>query len=141
MRRGRGSPGLPVDPARVAQARREAGLTLSALAGGQVSRTFIHQVEHGISRPSIDVLKLIARKTGKPMDYFLRTGRSDAITSAELVKELSTAFKLVRKITSTRAVGTSTTQSMQLLADSVRRALALARAGETTLSGPAHRSR
>ena len=133
MRRGRGGSGLPVDPARVAKARREAGLTLSALADGQVSRTFIHQIEHGLSRPSIDVLKLIARKTGKPTQYFLRSGRSDAITVAELVTELSTALKLVTKIMRTEIVRTSTRQSMGPLADSVRRALALAKAVEAAV--------
>ena len=127
MPRGRGGSGVPVDPDRVAQARREAGLTLSALASGQVSRTFIHQVERGVSRPSVDVLKLIARKTGKPMDYFLRSGRTDGITGAELASELSKALKLVTKVIRTERLGGSTRQSMQLVAISLRRALALAK--------------
>src|SRR5690348_3169972 len=61
MRRGLRGSGVPVDPARVREARREAGLSLAQLAGDEVSRTFLHFVEHGRSRPSQAVLALIAR--------------------------------------------------------------------------------
>lgn len=58
---------------RVRQARLEAGLSLAELARTDVSRTFIHFVETGASRPSRAVLTLIARRTRKPLSYFLRS--------------------------------------------------------------------
>ena len=60
-----------MNPARIREARLEAGLSLAQLAGNEVSRTFIHFIEHGRSRPSRSVLALIARRTGKPISYFL----------------------------------------------------------------------
>ena len=53
-----------MDSVRVRQARIEAGLTLAQVAGDEVSRTFIHLVEHGRSRPSKETLALIAKRTG-----------------------------------------------------------------------------
>ena len=65
----RGS-GIAVDPERVREARLEAGLSLAQIARDDVSRTFIHFVETGKSRPSQRILALIARRTGKPISYF-----------------------------------------------------------------------
>src|SRR5260370_41872992 len=70
VQRGPRGSGMSVDPARVREARSAAGLSLAQLAGDQVSRTFIHLIEQGRSRPSRNVLALIARRTGKPMVYF-----------------------------------------------------------------------
>src|SRR5215470_17888054 len=56
MRRGARGSGVPVNPARVREARIEAGLSLAQVAGDDVSRTFIHFVEQGRSRPSQNVL-------------------------------------------------------------------------------------
>jgi tetratricopeptide (TPR) repeat protein/DNA-binding XRE family transcriptional regulator len=55
----------------VKQARREAGLSLAQVAGGVVSRTAIYFVETGKSKPSMETLKLIAERTGRPLDFFL----------------------------------------------------------------------
>src|SRR5258708_7723658 len=69
-RRGRRGPGVPIIPSRVRQARIERGLSLADLAGMEVSRAFIHQLEQGLARPSLQVLEVIANRTGKPLDYF-----------------------------------------------------------------------
>jgi transcriptional regulator with XRE-family HTH domain len=63
--------GVAVREGSVAQARREAGLTLAEVANGEVSRTAIHLIEKGMSRPSLKTLKHIAQQTGKPMSFFL----------------------------------------------------------------------
>jgi tetratricopeptide (TPR) repeat protein len=47
------------------------GLSLSELAGGEVTRAAIHQVETGKMRPSMRTLELIARRTGRPVSYFM----------------------------------------------------------------------
>lgn len=56
---------------RVRAARREAGLTQSQVAGAELTKGFISQVEAGQVRPSIRSLQLIAGRLGRPLDYFL----------------------------------------------------------------------
>src|ERR1700682_560727 len=69
-RRGRRR-GMEIKPGTVKQARSEAGLSLAQVAGGEISRTAIYFVETGKAKPSIETLKLIAERTGRPLDYFL----------------------------------------------------------------------
>lgn len=69
-RRGRRR-GVEIKPGTVKQARSEAGLSLAQVAGGQISRTAIYFVETGKAKPSMETLKLIADRTGRPLDYFL----------------------------------------------------------------------
>src|SRR5215469_13086109 len=63
--------GIAIRPEAVRQARLELGLSLTELAGGQVTRAAIHLVETGKMRPSMRTLQLIAKRTGKPISYFL----------------------------------------------------------------------
>ena len=69
-RRGRRR-GVEIKPGTVKQARFEAGLSLAQVAGGEISRTAIYFVETGKAKPSMETLKLIAERTGRPLDYFL----------------------------------------------------------------------
>src|SRR5216684_9216989 len=69
-RRGRRR-GVEIKPGTVKQARADAGLSLAQVAGDQISRTAIYFVETGKAKPSMETLKLIAERTGRPLDYFL----------------------------------------------------------------------
>ena len=69
-RRGRRH-GVEIRPGSVKQARAEAGMSLAQVAGGAVSRTAIYFVETGKAKPSMETLKLIAERTGRPLDFFL----------------------------------------------------------------------
>src|SRR6202163_4201477 len=69
-RRGRRR-GVEIKAGTVKQARGDAGLSLAQVAGGEVSRTAIYFVETGKAKPSMETLKLIADRTGRPLDYFL----------------------------------------------------------------------
>jgi tetratricopeptide (TPR) repeat protein len=69
-RRGRRR-GIEIKPGTVKQARAEAGLSLAQVAGGEISRTAIYFVETGKAKPSMETLKLIAERTGRPLDFFL----------------------------------------------------------------------
>src|SRR5216684_8425293 len=69
-RRGRRR-GVEIKPGTVKQARSDAGLSLAQVAGGEISRTAIYFVETGKAKPSMETLKLIAERTGRPLDYFL----------------------------------------------------------------------
>src|SRR3989442_7748814 len=68
--RGRGR-GVAVGEGWVEQARREARLTLAQVAAGQLTRTAIHLIEKGRTRPSMETLEQIARQTRKPIEFFL----------------------------------------------------------------------
>ncbi len=63
--------GIPVREGSVRQARLEARLSLAQVAADQVSRTAIHHIENGRTKPSIETLRLIARQTRKPIQFFL----------------------------------------------------------------------
>jgi tetratricopeptide (TPR) repeat protein len=69
-RRGRRH-GIEIKPGTVKQARKDAGLSLGQVANGAVSRTAIYFVETGKAKPSMETLRLIAERTGQPLDYFL----------------------------------------------------------------------
>jgi tetratricopeptide (TPR) repeat protein/DNA-binding XRE family transcriptional regulator len=69
-RRGRRL-GVEIKPGTARQARLEAGLSLGQVAGTDISRTAIFFVETGKAKPSMETLKLIAERTGRPLDYFL----------------------------------------------------------------------
>jgi transcriptional regulator with XRE-family HTH domain len=56
---------------RLRQARREAGLTQSRLAEGDLSRSFISQIESGTVVPSLKSLRVLAAKLQLPPAWFL----------------------------------------------------------------------
>ena len=124
MARGRGS-GISVDPGRIHKARLDAGLTLADVAGTEVSRTFIHQVENGSARPSLQVLNLIARRTGKPIEYFKRPTKPNA-ASLELSNTLSLAAKAVHRFTADVRMTPAELEALKLVEVLVRRAGLLA---------------
>ena len=63
---------------RVRAARKELGLSQAQLAGEELTKGFISQLESGIVRPSIRSLQLIAGRLGKPLDYFLGDERIES---------------------------------------------------------------
>jgi tetratricopeptide (TPR) repeat protein len=63
--------GIPIRDGSVRQARLDANLSLAQVAADQVSRAAVHHIENGRSKPSIETLRLIARQTRKPIEYFL----------------------------------------------------------------------
>src|SRR5690349_3074998 len=72
-------PGINLRPGAVKQARLEAGLSLAQLGRGHVTAPAIYLVETGRTRPSLPTLEHIARRTGKPVEFFLAepTGAAD----------------------------------------------------------------
>src|ERR1700738_4893666 len=69
-RRGRRQ-GVEIKHGTAKRARPQAGLSLGQVAGTDISRTAIYFVETGKAKPSMETLKLIAARTGRPLDYFL----------------------------------------------------------------------
>ena len=52
-------------------ARLEAGLSQRQLCEGIVTRNMLSQIEHGTARPSMDTLRALATRLGKPLSWFL----------------------------------------------------------------------
>src|SRR5437660_4848420 len=75
--------GVAVRAGSVEQARREARLTLAQVAGGKLTRTAIHLIEKGRTRPSMETLQQIARQTHKPIEYFLNPDAPAALTEGQ----------------------------------------------------------
>ncbi len=63
---------------RLKQARLEAGLSQRQLCGEEITRNMLSQIENGSARPSMDTLRYLAGRLGKPMGYFLE---EQAVTS------------------------------------------------------------
>ncbi len=75
---------MNVRPGAVRQARLDAGLSLAQLGKGHVTAPAIYLVETGRTRPSLPTLEHIARRTGKPVEFFLaepKGGVDDATTA------------------------------------------------------------
>src|SRR5437899_11372205 len=64
-------PGVNLRPGSVKQARAEAGLILAQVGKGHVTAPAIYLIETGRTRPSLPTLEHIARRTGKPVEFFL----------------------------------------------------------------------
>ncbi|HYR53495.1 MAG TPA: tetratricopeptide repeat protein [Methylomirabilota bacterium] len=75
--------GVAVREGSVGEARREAKLTLAQVAGGKLTRTAIHLIEKGRTRPSMETLELIARQTRKPIEFFLTPDSPSALTERQ----------------------------------------------------------
>lgn len=84
--RGRRLPGVDVKPGSVRQARLEAGLSLAKVAQGHVSAPAVFLIEAGRSRPSLPTLEHIAKRTGKPVEYFLMDNRGDDAADTALAR-------------------------------------------------------
>jgi tetratricopeptide (TPR) repeat protein len=56
---------------RVRAARRELGMSQAQLAGEELTKGFISQVEAGLVRPSLRSLQIIASRLGRSLDYFI----------------------------------------------------------------------
>lgn len=63
---------------RLRQARMEAGLSQRQLCGTEITRNMLSQIENGSARPSMDTLRYLAGRLGKPMGFFLE---EQAVTS------------------------------------------------------------
>lgn len=57
--------------ARVRAARKELGLSQAQLAGDELTKGFISQLEAGTVRPSVRSLQIIASRLNRPLEYFL----------------------------------------------------------------------
>lgn len=114
-------------------AREAAGLSLRDVAGDDVSRTLIHFIEHGQTRPSRNVLELIAERTGKPVSYFTIPDvvpQKHAEPGDSLARDLGRIASRVRRYAAETQLTIPERESMRLVEVTLRQAATLARSLE-----------
>ncbi|HVH62508.1 MAG TPA: helix-turn-helix transcriptional regulator [Candidatus Dormibacteraeota bacterium] len=110
------------------QARLAAGLSLADIARDDVSRTQIHFIEHGRSRPSQRVLELIAERTGRPVSYFVVSGATEsrlAHDEESVARQLSDVAARVRRFGGSKRLTRTEREAVKLLELTLRQAVAL----------------
>lgn len=118
---------MQVNPQRVKEARLAAGLTMAQLGGDRVSRAFIHYLETGAARPSAEVLTMIARKTRKPMRFFMSPGADRALSGKMVAADLVKLAARVRQLAEVGSIDITQRQALRLLESSLRQGAVLAR--------------
>src|SRR5713226_6453168 len=103
--------GVSVRDGSVEEARREARLTLAQVAGDRLSRTAIHLIEKGRTRPSMETLQQIARQTRKPIEFFLTPDSPSALT------ERQAQLRELERLTAVRELLSVVEMGVSLLAD------------------------
>ena len=56
---------------KIKQLRIDKMMTQKELAGNEITRNMLSQIENGSARPSMDTLRYLAGQLGKPVSYFL----------------------------------------------------------------------
>lgn len=100
---------------------------MAQLGGSDISRTFIHMLEKGISRPSPQVLKLIALRTGKSVRYFQSAGSDGRLKKQMLAADLVSLAGRVKRIRETTKLDLALQQSLKLLESCLRQGAVLVR--------------
>lgn len=72
------------------QARLDAGLSQRQLCGSEITRNMLSQIENGAARPSMDTLRYLAGRLGKPVSFFLEEETASA--NQTLVQQAKAAF-------------------------------------------------
>lgn len=93
-RRRRRGPGIEVRPGAIREARLEAGLSPTELAGTAISRIALYKLETGKTRPKPETLDYVAQRTGKPLDFFLAAPPASA-GAPSLAQELNELDELI----------------------------------------------
>ncbi len=99
--------GVEIRSGSVEEARREARLTLAQVAAGKLTRTAIHLIEKGRTRPSMETLQLIARQTRKPIDFFLTPESSSVLGERQMQLRELERLTAVRQLEAVIRMGTS----------------------------------
>lgn len=68
---------------KIKKLRKELKLTQSELAGDEMTKSMLSQIENNISRPSMKSLEYLAKRLNKPAAYFLENDEGNAVISNE----------------------------------------------------------
>lgn len=70
---------------KILQARQALGLSQRQLCGDTITRNMLSRIEHGMAKPSMDTLRILAQRLEKPISYFLEE-ESDSESLAAMQK-------------------------------------------------------
>ncbi|NMP21980.1 helix-turn-helix domain-containing protein [Sulfobacillus harzensis] len=76
--------------------RKKIGLTQEQLAGPELTKSYVSQVELGRIRPSKNALEIIARRLGKPLGYFL--DNDDDLRTIDVLLRASEALWMSQRL-------------------------------------------
>ena len=78
---------------KILQARRALGLSQRQLCGDTITRNMLSRIEHGMARPSMGTLQILAQRLGKPISYFLEEeGDSEALDVLQKLRQAEEAL-------------------------------------------------
>ena len=67
---------------KILQTRKALGLSQRQLCGDTITRNMLSRIEHGMARPSMDTLRILAQRLDKPISYFLEDDGDSALLGA-----------------------------------------------------------
>lgn len=75
------------------QTRLEAGLSQRQLCGDTITRNMLSQIENGSARPSVETLRYLAGRLGKPVSFFLDEDMPESTNQYSLEKFRNAYFR------------------------------------------------
>ena len=94
-------------------------MSLADLAGSEVSRAFIHQLEQGLARPSLEILELIAHRTGKSVSYFTH-GDLQTTGMPDLSSDLVATSKRLERLAGTLELTDANREAFRMVVSCLR---------------------
>lgn len=83
---------------RIKNLRKELQMTQTELAGGEMTKSMLSQIENNLATPSMKNLQYIAARLGRPAAYFLGEGSYEStLPTAEIYEELKGISRLLQK--------------------------------------------
>lgn len=110
-------------------------MSMGDLAGDEVSRTMIHFIEHGRARPSRRVLELIARRTGRPLSYFVLAEDPQQSRERPFSAQLTEAAQKATRLAATTGLSDVEREAIKMVQANLRHAASLVRTLETRVGG------
>jgi len=120
---------------RVRAARKALGMSQAQLAGEELTKGFISQLESGQVRPSIRSLQVIASRLGKPLEYFLG---DEPLAAAKRVAFHRLAAETAAEQHDWGATREHVDRGLEQAADALERARFLQLRAQTELAAGAH---
>jgi transcriptional regulator with XRE-family HTH domain len=79
---------------KIKELRTEKMMTQSELAGGEITRNMLSQIENGVALPSLSTITYLAKKLGVPAGYLLSDGADEFIyKKTRVMQDVKRAYK------------------------------------------------
>ncbi|WP_274226607.1 helix-turn-helix domain-containing protein [Clostridium sp. 'White wine YQ'] len=98
--------------------RKELNMTQSQLAGGEMTKSMLSQIENNVSNPSMKTLQYIAKILNKPISYFLEDELEDTLSlkqNYESRRELESKIKNLNTLIDSNQIEEAKEQGEKLI--------------------------